>query len=144
MGPVFFLLFISLLLPAHHVTEGNVDTLLDTIRSRSLLQFRIHLVLLPCRVLQGQTSNGTTGPVSRLSLRQQMTRMYVIGLDLSLSEAKAAHAAGSLCGNTHCGRAHMQSIPQFRSLFHLRPWPALPPRRVEQPREKARTGRRHG
>jgi len=27
----FFLLFISLLLRAHHVTEGNVDTSLDTI-----------------------------------------------------------------------------------------------------------------
>ena len=46
MGPVVFLLFISLLLPAHDVTEGNVDTSLDIIRSRSLLQFRIHLVLL--------------------------------------------------------------------------------------------------
>ena len=67
-----------------------------------------------------------------------------VNLDLSLSEAKAAHAADSLCSNTHCGRAHMQSIPQFRSLFHLRPRPALPPRRVEQLREKARTGRRHG
>jgi len=46
MGPVVFLLFISLLLPAHDVTEGNVDTSLDTIRSHSLLQFRIYLVLL--------------------------------------------------------------------------------------------------
>jgi len=67
-----------------------------------------------------------------------------ISLDLSLSEAKAAHAADSLCGNTHCRRAHMQSIPQFRSLFHLRPQPTLPPRRVDQHGEKARTGRRHG
>jgi len=47
-----------------------------------------------------------------------------ISLDLSLSEVKAAH---SLCRNTHCGRAYMQSTPQFRSLFHLRLRPALPP-----------------
>jgi len=70
MGPVVFLLFISLLLPAHDVTEGNVDTSLDTIRSHSLLQFRIHLVLL-VRVWvfegKGQATTGTTGPVARLS-----------------------------------------------------------------------------
>jgi len=144
MGPVVFLLFISLLLPAHDVTEGNVDTSLDTIRSHSLLQFRIHLVLLSSesgslkgRVMQQPGNRPGSEGVS-------VNDSEVISLDLSLSEVKAAHAAGSLCGNTHCGRAHMQSIPQLRSLFHLRPRPAVPARRVEPLREKARTGPRHG
>jgi hypothetical protein len=68
---VFFLLhFISLLLPAHYVTECNVDTLLDTIRNRSLLQFTIHLVLslLP----------GTTGPVSLVSVRTQPLDLLLV------------------------------------------------------------------
>jgi len=90
MRSVVSLLFISLLLPAHDVTEGNVDTSLDTIRSRSLLQFRI-LVLLPSESEHsepGHATSGTTGPVSRLSLGSA-NDSDGISPDLSLSEGSA-------------------------------------------------------
>ena len=93
MGPVVFLLFISLLLPAHDVTEGNVDTSLDTIRSCSLLQFRIHLVLLPSeseiRAFEWSGNERDNWPGIEVVVANDSD---AISLNLSLSEVKAAHS----------------------------------------------------
>jgi len=100
MRPVFFL-FISLLLPAHDVTEGNVDTLLDTIRSRSLLQFRIHLVL-PSEsgsVFEGSGSGGNNrdnrpGIKGCPCVPVNGSDAIQVSLDLSLSEGESSACSG--------------------------------------------------
>ena len=66
----------------------------------ALPQFRIHLFLLPHSIFKA---------FEEASDERDLRSSDAISPspDLSLSEEKAAHAAGSLFSNSHCGRAHM-------------------------------------